>query len=323
MASDSRTLWRASITPISGTFIDEMTVDIPSQNWGPAEWEREFDTFVEAGIDTVILIRAGCGERLACPSPAVARRVSTLPVYVDLVQLFLDLATSHEIDFYLGLYDSNVFWYRYDWRRELEINFEFIDEIHDRYGNAPALRGWYLPHETADSSLRIMDLNTALAGRLKALRPDLPVLVSPFFFGRSDLWNGTDLRQRPRDPEEHAQIWDELFGCYEGLVDFCAFQDGTADILRIGEYYSASQQVAKRHGIVSWANVETFDRDMPIKFPPTDWRKLVHRLEMVQPYVEKVITFEFSHFMSPNAANPSARLLYQRYRDQLERGVSE
>jgi len=37
---------------ISGTFLDEISVDIPSQNWGEREWAREFDTFVEAGIDT-------------------------------------------------------------------------------------------------------------------------------------------------------------------------------------------------------------------------------------------------------------------------------
>lgn len=308
-----------AIMPITGTFIDEISVDIPSQNWGPSEWEREFATFVEAGIDTVILIRAGCGERLACPSEAVAKRVSTLPVYVDLVQLFLDLAAANGLTFYFGLYDSNLFWYRYDWQSELELNLEFVDEVNARYGSHPALGGWYLPHETTDSSLRILDINTALAARLKALTPGLPVLISPFFFGRGDLWNGTDLRMRPRDPSEHARIWEELFARYAGLVEYCAFQDGTADLLRVGGYYAASAEVATAHGITSWANVETFDRDMPIKFPPADWRKLAHRLESVRPHVEKVITFEFSHFMSPNSMYPAARLLYDRYRDLLDR----
>ena len=220
--------------PITGTFLDEITVDIPSQNWGPQEWATEFGTLAASGIDTVILIRAGCGERLACPSAAISQRVPTLPVYADLVRLFLDLAAEHGITFYLGLYDSNVFWYRYDWQTELELNLAFIDEVCDRYAGSPAFGGWYLPHETTDSSLRILDLNTALARRVKSVTPGLPVLVSPFFFGRSDLWNGTDLRSRPREPDEHARIWDEIFGHYAGLVDYCAFQDGTADPLRVG-----------------------------------------------------------------------------------------
>lgn len=29
--------------PITGTFLDEITHEIPSQNWGPAEWTRDFD----------------------------------------------------------------------------------------------------------------------------------------------------------------------------------------------------------------------------------------------------------------------------------------
>jgi len=181
-----------SYLPITGTFIDEITVDIPSQNWGPAEWATEFDTFAAAGIDTVIMIRAGCGERLACPSTAVSAALPTLPVYTDLVRLFLDLAAARGITFYLGLYDSNRFWYRYDWKTELEVNLGFIDEACERYVGSPGFGGWYLPHETTDSSLRILDLNTALAGRLKERTPGLPVLISPFFAGRSDLWNGTD-----------------------------------------------------------------------------------------------------------------------------------
>ena len=113
-----------SIMPITGTFIDEMTVDIPSQNWGRAEWAAEFDRYVTDAIDTVILIRCGCGPRLAFPSKTVAARVPTLPVYVDLVELLLDLAAERGIDFYFGLYDSNVFWYRYDWRTEVDLNRE-------------------------------------------------------------------------------------------------------------------------------------------------------------------------------------------------------
>ena len=57
------------------------------------------------------------------------------------------------------------------------------------------------------------------------------------------------------------------------------------------------------------------DRDVPMKFPPIDSRKLIYKLETVQPYVGKIITFELSHVMSPNSMWPSARMLYQRYRE--------
>jgi Domain of unknown function (DUF4434) len=306
-----------SIMPITGTFIDEMTVDIPSQNWGRAEWAAEFDRYVTDAIDTVILIRCGCGPRLAFPSKTVAARVPTLPVYVDLVELLLDLAAERGIDFYFGLYDSNVFWYRYDWRTEVDLNRELIKEAWDRYGASSAFAGWYLPHETTDSSLRIIDINGNLAEQIRTLTPNLPILVSPFFFGRSDLWNGSDLRSKPREPDEHVRVWAEIFDRYSGLVDHCAFQDGTVDLLRVEEYLEATAAAARSAGISPWVNIEIFDRDMPIKFPPIDWRLLAHKIHAAQRHVDKLISFELAHFMSPHSMWASARHLHQRYREFL------
>jgi Domain of unknown function (DUF5109)/Domain of unknown function (DUF4434) len=302
-----------SYKPITGTFLDEITYDIPSQNWGPEEWASEFDTFVEAGIDTVVLIRGGCGPRLACPSEAISSRVPTLPVYQDVVQLFLDLAGPRDIRFYMGLYDSDRYWVRYDWRKEVEVNLAFIEEVAGRYANAPAFAGWYLPHETSDSSNRVLDINTTLAGRIRELS-DRPILISPYWMGRADF----AVRGEPRTLEEHVRVLDEVLERYAGLVDQCAFQDATAGLLELEALARETRALADRHGIELWSNTETFDRDMPLKFPPTDWRKLAHRLDAVQDHVEKIITFEFSHFLSPNSTWPAAAALYRRYREFLD-----
>ncbi|MBR2723495.1 MAG: DUF4434 domain-containing protein, partial [Lentisphaeria bacterium] len=42
---------------VTGTFLDEISHDIPHQNWGEKEWDRDFACMKTAGIDTVILIR--------------------------------------------------------------------------------------------------------------------------------------------------------------------------------------------------------------------------------------------------------------------------
>ena len=39
---------------ITGTFLDEISHDIPSSNWGPEEWAADFDAMKADGIDTVI-----------------------------------------------------------------------------------------------------------------------------------------------------------------------------------------------------------------------------------------------------------------------------
>lgn len=300
--------------PITGTFLDEITHDIASQNWGVQEWTREFDTFVDAGIDTVIMIRTGYQDRLACPSDTIADHRPVLPVYVDLVQLFLDLAAERDISLFFGLYDSGYHWHRNDWSVEVELNRRYLHEMFARYGDSPAFRGWYLPHETFDSGMRIIDINTALAREIRTVS-DLPILVSPFFHGRSDQVSGP--RGAARSVEEHARAWEEVLGAYSGLVTHCAFQDGTADLLALEELTAATARVAEQAGITLWSNLESFDRDVHIKFPPLDWRKLAHKLDVVQPYVQKVITFEFSHFLSPNSTSVAAQNLYRRYREHV------
>ena len=65
----------------------------------------------------------------------------------------------------------------------------------------------------------------------------------------------------------------------------------------------------------------SFDRDMPIKFLPIKFDKLRMKLEAAarQKY-DKAITFEFSHFMSPQSAYLQAGHLYDRYKEYFEIG---
>jgi hypothetical protein len=56
---------------------------------------------------------------------------------------------------------------------------------------------------------------------------------------------------------------------------------------------------------------------MPIKFPPIDFRELHKKLQVASRYASKAITFEFSHFMSPNSCYPAAANLYKRYREHF------
>jgi len=44
---------------ITGTFLDEISHDIPHQNWGEKEWDQDFAHMKAIGIDTVIMIRSG------------------------------------------------------------------------------------------------------------------------------------------------------------------------------------------------------------------------------------------------------------------------
>ena len=44
--------------PITGTFIDEVTYDIPASNWSNEQWAADLDHMKEVGMDTLVIMRA-------------------------------------------------------------------------------------------------------------------------------------------------------------------------------------------------------------------------------------------------------------------------
>jgi len=297
---------------ITGTFIDEITHDIPSQNWGHEEWACEFKTMRETGIDTVILIRAGYGPYATFNSKVLREKAGCFPVYDDQVDLFLTQAERCGMTFFFGTYDSGVYWHRGQYQEEVDINRAFCDEVIHRYGDRDAFGGWYISHEISTYDEGMMQVYQILADHLRALK-SVPILVSPYIKGVKQF--GDDAITL----EQHEQEWATVFARLEGTVDIVAFQDGNVPLEKLSDYLAINRQLATRYGIRSWSNVESFDRDMPIKFPATDFRKLRYKIEQADDAgMEKLITFEFSHFMSPNASYRSARHMYNRYTEWLD-----
>lgn len=296
---------------ITGTFIDEITHDIPSANWGEKEWAADFDAMRAVGIDTVILIRAGYRDRCTFPSAVLSAAQPMRPAYVDLVDLFLTQAERTGMTFYFGIYDSGRYWHEGRPEQEIELNLRFTEEAARRYAHRPAFGGWYMTHEIHEHDEKITRLIERLAVHIKGLK-DVPVLMSPYVRGRKQFGD------RPITPEEHERQWDQIFSILSGFVDIVAFQDGQVEFSELPVFMEINTRLARRRGIRPWSNVESFERGMPLNFLPIDWRNLVYKIEVAeQAQVEKLITFEFSHFMSPNAMWPSARNLYRRYTEYL------
>ncbi|MGC9346524.1 MAG: DUF4434 domain-containing protein, partial [Anaerolineae bacterium] len=160
---------------ITGTFLDEITHDIPSNNWGRRQWAREFEIMKAVGIDTVILIRAGCGRTATYPSEVLQREVGIYPVYEDLVDLFLSLAEAQDMDFYFGTYDSVTYAPRKRTIAEhLDLGRAFIDEAWARYSDREAFKGWYLTFEVGRKDPTRLACLHDLGAHCKALAPELP-----------------------------------------------------------------------------------------------------------------------------------------------------
>jgi hypothetical protein len=289
---------------ITGTFLDEITHDIPSQNWGPRQWRKEFELYKQIGIDTVIIIRAGYQNKCIFQASSIP---DLLPIYEDLGELFFSLADEYGLNLYFGTYDSGSFWHRRSWWKEVDLNKKFIDEVVERYGHHTSFKGWYLCHETSRNDAHIIELFNEIGKHCKATK-DLPVLISPFPQGAKQFSGGAIMSL-----DESMDHWQRIFDDTKGAFDICAFQDGQIHYQELPRFLAGVGELGKKHEVTIWSNLETFDRDMPIKFPPADWRYLRFKLEAASQVAEKIITFEFPHFMSPNSCYPAAHNLFERY----------
>jgi hypothetical protein len=302
---------------ITGTFLDEISHDIPHQNWGYEEWDLDFQHMKAMGIDTVILIRCGYRKWLTYPSKVLMERENAYRPPIDLVKMYLILAEKYGFAFYFGLYDSGKYWWdKGDFASEIEINLRVVDEVWDLYGHYPAFKGWYLSQEVSRKTGKIISLYQDLGRRVKDLSNGLPTLISPYIDGKKAILaqESSLTKNDAVSLKQHEEEWNDIFDGIKEVVDIVAFQDGHADYDELADYFQVNKLLADRYGMKCWTNAESFDRDMPIKFLPIKWEKLKLKLEAAQKAgVEKAITFEFSHFMSPQSAYPQAKHLYNRY----------
>lgn len=303
---------------ITGTFIDEISHDIPHQNWGAAEWEKDFRHMKAMGIDTVIVIRCGYRRFLTYPSDYLMRELGCYQPPIDLIDLFLSLAEKFGIQLYVGLYDSGVYWDTGNMQHEADINRFVIEELWKRYGHRKAFKGWYLSTEISRKTKGAIDAFSGMGTMCKQISDGLPVFISPWIDGKKAVMakSATLTKANAISLREHEQEWNEIFDGIQHSIDAVAFQDGHIDFHELEDFFRINKQLADKYQLRCWTNAESFDRDMPIKFLPIKFEKLKLKLEAAgRAGYDKAITFEFSHFMSPQSAYIQAHHLYNRYNE--------
>ena len=314
---DFRTEGILQAIPVRATFLDEVSWDIPHQNWGVREWDADFRAMKNMGINTVVLIRAGLGRWIAAPFECLLESEEGYYPPVDLVEMFLTLADKYDMAFYFGMYDSGKYWQEGLFQREIDLNLKLIDEVWARYGHHESFQGWYLSQEISRRTKNMSRIYAEVGRHAKAVSGGLKTMISPYIHGvKTDQVMAGD---KALSVEEHRREWNEILGNVAGAVDILAFQDGQVDYHELYDYLVVNKALADKYGMECWTNIESFDRDMPIRFLPIKWEKLLLKLDAARRAgMRNVITFEFSHFMSPNSAYPQAGHLYDRYCDYFK-----
>ena len=98
-----------------------------------------------------------------------------------------------------------------------------------------------------------------------------------------------------------------------------AFQDGRTAFSQLEEFTLINKELAEKHNIEPRANIETFERGMPIDFLPIDRRNLKFKMSIAsKAQMKKLITFVFTHFLSLNPMYPSAHNLFKRHKEFIQ-----
>jgi hypothetical protein len=234
--------------------------------------------------------------------------------------MYLKLSEIWGMKFYFGLYDSGKYWDAGDYEKEAEINRLVIDEVWEKYGHYKAFAGWYISQECSRKTGSIIGLYAGLGRYCKKVSGGLPTMISPYIDGNKNISQYTAVTSKGESVTlaDHEQEWDQIFAGIQGAVDIVAFQDGHVEFDQLTEFLSVNKRLADKYGLQCWTNSETFDRDMPIKFLPIKWEKLLLKLQMAQKAgYSNAVTFEFSHFMSPQSAYLQAGHLFNRYTEYL------
>jgi len=304
-------------------------IEIAPLFFGPPTHEYPFDgEMTEERLDAIfdnmkhdrinmVLLLGGWGEKTYFPS-----KVLKEPSKVDWYEIAFKMAQQRNMQVVLPgvyyTYNEQFLGGTWDPRKDLEINKKVYRELNQRYGHHPNFWGWYIPHETGDRTHRgdIMVILRNLPRFLKELTPDKKVAHSPWFPSRITLGEKEAL-----SPAETAAEWDAMLNEIEG-IDVYLFQDSTAPLDEIEDYFAAVKPVFDKHDAELWAVMELFYRfqDKPgiDLFRSIPFDMLKRKMEIISPYTKRFACWEYQTHLNPESKAPGAKELNKAYRQWLD-----
>lgn len=221
---------------------------------------------------------------------------------------------------WLGLsLDPNYWQGVFDPTASAAENTALMLELEELYGSSPALVGYYLPEEIDDRSFVTERAHEAMIQYLGAMataaheQVGRPVMVAPYFGIAPNAL-------------AYAAWWDTTLE--RAAIDVIAMQDGVGTRRTTAEegepVYAALAAVARKHGVALWSDLEIFEQihgwpvdELAWQATPARIETVLLQLELEAPHVQKFVTFDFTHHMSPRLGGMAADL-YAGYLEYLE-----
>ena len=233
-------------------------------------------------------------------------RQSSKVCFEDDYSYLLEEAQKREMKVWLGLKLSNNWWSgQLDLKKDCEENLALAHDLVETYGSYTSFYGFYIPHELYPSTptLPLNYLNFFRDLTLGLQKFSKPVSIAPYF--SSNMM-----------PRSHGKYWDKFFEAVP--LDVLMLQDGVGchrlPVAQIPRFYNEVYAVCKKHNVEFWSDLEVFDQ-LPgegFSAEPADFSRVKEQVLTQMPTVDKIVIFDWPHYMSPNR-NLKAKALYDTY----------
>lgn len=294
-------------TPLEQVVVDFMRSDISG-----VELPASFSVAVSSDGQNYLPIGtpATWGEASSGPDTDVWDPIGTIVSAAEQRGMRVWLGLSLDPNYWQGIFDPAA---------SAATNTALMLELEALYGDSPAIAGYYLPEEIDDRSFVSDSAHEAMIQYLSAMveaaheQVGRPVMVAPYF-GMAP------------NAAAYAAWWDTTLE--RAPVDIIAMQDGVGTRRTTAQegvpVYAALAEVVAKHGLTLWSDLEIFEQihgwpvdELPWQANSARIETVLEQLELEAPYVEKFVTFDFTHHMSPRLGGMAADL-FSSYVEYLE-----
>ena len=318
---------------LEGGFIEfwgGMLTDESFKSLGACAWRQVLQAMRDLKMDTVVIKRTQVDD-------TDFTRQST-----DLTRIVLDYAgLNPKMNVYIGLRNTSVWnptaFRNSTWREsEKKKNIDLVRKVWSAYGTDESFAGWYISQEIGNEPdwynqlADLRDYYRSICGECKRLASHKPVLLSPYYNPYPT--PGNSFLPANHFAEEYGRFLDQLKDGNRYLVDTIMLQDSVGErrILEpdlvnvVVPYFNAFAKICSVRKLRLWGNIESFNNRGGNQLFPTEARRLSAQIKVIPNTVEKLITFDFFHFMNPYnhlyydiAFKTAQRALYQGYSDEF------
>ncbi len=291
-------------------------------DWDRDHWKQELNWMKEVGMDLLIIQFCVYEGRAYYPTTLYPQAGHN-----DQVENILSEAEKIGMKVMVGLTLDNQWWKGINSeeyiQQELAMNKKLAKDLWDKYGHYKSFWGWYIPHEIDDwgaepENVRqlISKLLGELSASLKELTPGKPIGIAPYYSMRMT-------------PEAYENWWIKTLE--SSGIDIVMLQDGVGchrpDMEKeITPYFQALASACRKTNVHFWTDLEIFNQihchpvdDWPVEkwdAIPADMGRIARQIELQEPWVEKIVIFEFTHYMSPQMGE-NEKTLYKDYKNYL------